>query len=64
MVESPLGPEADGTLVYLLDEVYAHPTQTPFQATVVKGRNTFNFDLQSEPDVKFVPPPGWHRRDR
>ena len=45
----------------LLPLVYIDPAQTPFHATVVKGKNHFDFALESKPAIQFVPPPGFRR---
>lgn len=42
----------------LLPLLYQDPKQTPFHATVVKGRNEFNFELKSDPEIEYKPLPG------
>ena len=46
---------------HLISLVYMDPAQSPFRATVVKGRNHFDFALESNPSIEFVPPPGFGR---
>jgi len=53
------GSEGVSETKHLLSLVYIDPAQTPFRATVVKGKNHFDFALKSTPDVEFKPPPGF-----
>ena len=34
--------------VLVFPEIYVHPNKTPFSATVVKGKNRFDFDVKSK----------------
>ena len=40
----------------VLHPVYALPAQTPFRATVVKGKNRFDFALETQPSVEYQAP--------
>lgn len=40
--------------VQLLPLVYSDAEQSQLTATVVKGKNEFNFDLKSKPDIEYV----------
>ncbi len=46
---------------HLLHLVYLDPKQTPFEATVVKGKNEFDFDLKTDPGSEVKAPPGFQR---
>lgn len=41
----------------LLHKVYATTAQSPFQETVVKGKNNFDFALKSDPGIEYEEPP-------
>ena len=59
-IEVTLAPDGEsGTTTHLLPPIYRVTDQSPLRATVVKGRNRFDFELQSVPDIEFKPPPGW-----
>jgi hypothetical protein len=41
----------------VLHPVYADTKQTPFRATVIKDKNSFDYALESKPSVSYTAPP-------
>ena len=42
-------PEMTSVLIFPEMAIYANADTTPFSATVVKGRNRFDFDVKTQP---------------